>query len=177
MVEEELSRIAHITKMTLGFYRDSGAPTPVDIAELVREVLALYEAKLHAKNIHVHSDLEYPQQVFGSKGELRQVIANLVANAIDVLPPGGELTVATADSDAGVQLRVADNGHGIPDENLTRIFEPFFTTKAELGTGLGLWVTRQIVEKHGGTITVESSAAGTCFTICLPSAAQLSRAS
>ena len=177
MVEEELSRIAHITKMTLGFYRDSGAPTPVDIAELVREVLALYEAKLHAKNIHVHSDLEYPQQVFGSKGELRQVIANLVANAIDVLPPGGELTVATADSDAGVQLRVADNGHGIPDENLTRIFEPFFTTKAELGTGLGLWVSRQIVEKHGGTITVESSAAGTCFTICLPSAAQLSRAS
>ena len=177
MVEEELSRIAHITKMTLGFYRDSGAPTPVDIAELVREVLALYEAKLHAKNIHVQSDLEYPQQVFGSKGELRQVIANLVANAIDVLPPGGALTVAAADSDGSMHLRVSDNGHGIPAENLTRIFEPFFTTKAELGTGLGLWVSRQIVEKHGGTITVESSAAGTCFTICLPSAAQLSRAS
>jgi signal transduction histidine kinase len=177
MVEEELSRIAHITKMTLGFYRDSGAPTPVDIAELVREVLALYEAKLHAKNIHVQSDLEYPQQVFGSKGELRQVIANLVANAIDVLPPGGALTVAVADSDGSMHLRVSDNGHGIPAENLTRIFEPFFTTKAELGTGLGLWVSRQIVEKHGGTITVESSAAGTCFTICLPSAAQLSRAS
>jgi len=177
MVEEELSRIAHITKMTLGFYRDSGAPTPVDIAELVREVLALYEAKLHAKNIHVQSDLEYPQQVFGSKGELRQVIANLVANAIDVLPPGGALKVAAADSDGSMHLRVSDNGHGIPAENLTRIFEPFFTTKAELGTGLGLWVSRQIVEKHGGTITVESSAAGTCFTICLPSAAQLSRAS
>jgi len=177
MVEEELSRIAHITKMTLGFYRDSGAPTPVDIAELVREVLALYEAKLHAKNIHVQSDLEYPQQVFGSKGELRQVVANLVANAIDVLPPGGALTVAAADSDGSVQLRVSDNGHGISAENLTRIFEPFFTTKAELGTGLGLWVSRQIVEKHGGSITVESSAAGTCFSISLPSAAQLSRAS
>lgn len=177
MVEEELSRIAHITKMTLGFYRDSGAPTPVDLAELVREVLALYEAKLHAKKIRVHTELEYPQQVFGSKGELRQVIANLVANAIDVLPPGGALTVSAADSDGSAQLRVSDNGHGIPAENLARIFEPFFTTKAELGTGLGLWVSRQIVEKHGGTITVESSPDGTCFSICLPSAAQLSRAS
>ena len=177
MVEEELSRIAHITKMTLGFYRDSGAPTPVDIAELVREVLALYEAKLHAKEIRVHTELEYPQQVFGSKGELRQVIANLVANAIDVLPSGGALSVTAADSAGSVQLRVSDNGHGIPAENLTRIFEPFFTTKAELGTGLGLWVSRQIVEKHGGTISVESTPAGTCFSICLPAAAQLSRAS
>ncbi len=177
MVEEELARIAHITKMTLGFYRDSGAPTPVDLAELVREVLALYEAKLRTKNIRVHTELKYPQQVFGSKGELRQVIANLVANAIDVLPPGGALTVSAADSDGSAQLRVSDNGHGIPAENLTRIFEPFFTTKAELGTGLGLWVSRQIVEKHGGTITVESSPAGTSFSICLPSSAQLFRAS
>lgn len=177
MVEEELSRIAHITKMTLGFYRDSGAPTPVDVSELVREVLALYEAKLRAKSIRVYTELEHPEQVFGSKGELRQVIANLVANAIDVLPAGGALRVTAADSRGSVQLHVSDNGPGIPAENLTRIFEPFFTTKAELGTGLGLWVSRQIVEKHGGSIVVESTPAGTCFTIRLPSAAQLSRAS
>jgi len=105
------------------------------------------------------------------------VIANLVANAVDVLPGGGTIRVATTDSDGGVQLRVFDNGPGIPAENLARIFEPFFTTKAELGTGLGLWVSRQIVEKHGGTIAVESTSTGTCFTISLPSATQLSRAS
>ena len=130
MVEEELSRIAHITKMTLGFYRDSSAPTPVDIAELVNEVLSLYEAKLRAKKIHVGSELAPVQQVLGSKGELRQVIANLVANAIDVLPVGGAMKLAISESDDNVRLTVRDNGPGIAAENLTRIFEPFFTTKA-----------------------------------------------
>ena len=177
MVEEELSRIAHITKMTLGFYRDSGAPTPVDLRELVGEVIALYAVKLRAKSIRVHTEVGCSQIILGSKGELRQVIANLVANAVDVLPSNGALRLVATDSDGGVQLRVLDNGPGIPPEDLARIFEPFFTTKAELGTGLGLWVSRQIVEKHGGTIAVESTPGGTCFTISLPSATQLSRAS
>jgi len=177
MVEDELSRIAHITKMTLGFYRESGAPTPVDLGELVREVVALYEAKLRAKSIRVHTDAAASRPILGSRGELRQVIANLVANAVDVLSGGGAIRLVTTDLDGGVQLRVFDNGPGIPAENLARIFEPFFTTKAELGTGLGLWVSRQIVEKHGGTIAVESTSRGTCFTISLPSATQLSRAS
>jgi signal transduction histidine kinase len=177
MVEEELGRISHITKMTLGFYRDTGAPSQVDIGELVREVLALYESKLHAKNIRVQTELEYPQTVLGSKGELRQVIANLVANALDVLPNGGALTLSATQVQGAVQFSVADNGSGIPAENLSRIFEPFFTTKAESGTGLGLWVSRQIVEKHGGSITVESGPAGTRFIILLPAAAQLWQAS
>lgn len=177
MVEDELARIARITKMTLGFYRDGGAPTPVDMAELLREVLALYGAKLRAKNIHVRTDVECSQSVLGSKGELRQVVANLVANAVDVLPNDGSLTLAVHDSDSAVQLRVSDNGPGIPAENLSRIFEAFFTTKAELGTGLGLWVSRQIVEKHGGAISVESTPAGACFTVSLPCTTQLSRAS
>ena len=145
--------------------------------ELVREIVALYEAKLRAKNIRVHTDAAASQPILGSRGELRQVIANLVANAVDVLPGGGAIRVVTTDSNGGVQIRVSDNGPGIPAQNLARIFEPFFTTKAELGTGLGLWVSRQIVEKHGGTIAVESSPGGTCFTISLPSATQLSRAS
>ncbi len=177
MVEDELARIAHITKMTLGFYREGGVFSPVDIPELLRDVLTLYGAKLRLKNIRVQTDVSGSQPVLGSRGELRQVIANLVANAVDVLPPGGTLTLAAHDYDGSVQLRVSDNGPGIPAENLTRIFEAFFTTKAELGTGLGLWVSRQIVEKHGGTISVESTPAGTCFTVSLPSAAQLSRAS
>lgn len=177
MVEEELSRIAHITKMTLGFYRDRGTPVPVDVAELVSEVLALYESKLHAKRIRVRSHIERAQPILGSRGELRQVISNLVANAVDALPPGGRLDISAGEAGGNVWLRVADNGPGIAPENLSRIFEPFFTTKAELGTGLGLWVSRQIVEKHGGAITVESSPSGTCFTVSLPSAAQLPRAS
>jgi signal transduction histidine kinase len=177
MVEEELSRIAHITKMTLGFYRESGTLVPVDLADLVAEVLSLYQAKLHAKGIRVQNQVERAQPILGSRGELRQVLANLVANALDVLPAGGALEVSAGEAGGNVQLQVSDNGPGIPPENLNRIFEPFFTTKAELGTGLGLWVSRQIVEKHGGTIAVESSPNGTCFTICLPSASQLSRAS
>lgn len=177
MVEEELSRIAHITKMTLGFYRDSSTPVPVDVAELVGEVLSLYQSKLHAKRIRVRSQIERAQPILGSRGELRQVISNLVANAVDALPHGGSLEISAGEAGGSVWLRLADNGPGIPPGNLTRIFEPFFTTKAELGTGLGLWVSRQIVEKHGGTITVESSPSGTCFTVSLPSAAQLPRAS
>jgi signal transduction histidine kinase len=177
MVEEELSRMAHITKMTLGFYRDRGTPTAVDVAELVKEALSLYESKLQAKNIRVQTTIECAQPILGSKGELRQVIANLVANAVDVLREGGELAISADELDSSMRLRVADNGPGIPAENLSRIFEPFFTTKAELGTGLGLWVSRQIVEKHGGSITVESSSAGTRFTISLPTASELSRAS
>jgi signal transduction histidine kinase len=177
MVEEELSRIAHITKMTLGFYRDSGAPVPVSMTQLVSEVLSLYEAKLRAKDIRVQTEIECSQHILGSRGELRQVIANLVANAVDVLPNGGTLRLTATDSGGSVQVRVSDSGPGIPAENLTRIFEPFFTTKAESGTGLGLWVSRQIVEKHGGMITAESTPTGARFTISLPSASQLSRAS
>ena len=177
MVEEELSRIAHITKMTLGFYRESGAPTPVHVDELVQEILALYEAKLRAKNIHVQAHVQKLPPVLGSRGELRQVLANLVANALDALPSEGTLEISAADADGIVRLRVTDNGPGIPAPNLTRIFEPFFTTKADLGTGLGLWVSRQIIEKHGGTISVESAPGRTSFTISLPSASQLSRAS
>ena len=177
MVEEELSRIAHITKMTLGFYRESGALVPVGLADLVAEVLSLYQAKLHAKGIQVQTRIERAQPILGSRGELRQVLANLVANALDVLPHGGALDISAGEAGGSVQLQVSDNGPGIPPDNLNRIFEPFFTTKAELGTGLGLWVSRQIVEKHGGTIAVESSPKGTCFTITLPSASQLSRAS
>jgi signal transduction histidine kinase len=176
MVEEELSRIAHITKMTLGFYRESGAPTAVDMPELVREVLALYEAQLHAKDIHVHTHLQNTQPILGSRGELRQVVANLVANALDALPQQGRLEISAGEADGSICLRVTDNGPGIPTENLNRIFEPFFTTKADLGTGLGLWVSRQIIEKHGGTVTVESSPGRTSFTITLPSASELSQA-
>lgn len=177
MVEEELSRIAHITKMTLGFYRETGTPVTVDVAELLREVLSLYESKVHAKHIDLRSHIERAQPVLASRGELRQVISNLVANALDALAQGGSLEISSGQAGGSVWLRVADNGSGIPPENLTRIFEPFFTTKAELGTGLGLWVSRQIVEKHGGAIAVESNPSGTSFTVSLPSAAQLPRAS
>jgi signal transduction histidine kinase len=104
------------------------------------------------------------------------MIANLIANAIDALPEGGNLTIsafpAARNGSHGLEVRIEDDGIGIPAENLNRIFEPFFTTKADVGTGLGLWVTKQIAERHGGTVEVVSRLAGpkkgTVFSIYLP---------
>jgi len=178
MAEEEIGRIARLAQQTLGFVRDSGSPGRLNPTTILDEMLQLYSRKLRDKKIRVTRRYRDSTQISGYSGELRQLLANLLVNAVDAMAEGGVLQVRAAagrhprDGRAGFRIVVADNGCGIPPAAQARIFEPFFTTKKETGTGLGLWVSRGIVEKHGGSIRVRSRASGpktgTVFSIFLP---------
>jgi PAS domain S-box-containing protein len=158
--EQELERVSHIAKQTLGFYRDTGRPTNVAIDELLSNVLSVYRSKLNSKGIALHHQLEAHRPLRASRGELLQVFSNVIANSIDALGPGGSLHVETQEmtdaGSAGIQIVIRDDGSGIEAEHLARIFEPFFTTKERHGTGIGLWVAKQLIEKHGGRIQITS---------------------
>ena len=172
--DQELARVAQIAQQTLGFYRDTTRPVDVDMNKLLENVVALFHRKLTYKKIECSLDLEPELRIFGLQGELRQVFSNLVVNAIDASLHGNILIRAKRcrvnDCD-GISVLVCDQGSGIPAEVGARLFAPFFTTKASVGTGLGLWVTRGIVEKQGGTIHFRSSVGekpGTVFRVFLP---------
>jgi PAS domain S-box-containing protein len=182
LADTELQRVAHITKQTLGFYREHSAPVRFDPAVVLDSVLALLQTRIEARSLAVDKRYQPNLQVLGSHGEIRQVFSNVISNSIDALQPGGRLQIKIASSpdwrspaNRGVRITVADTGHGIAPGNLARIFEPFFTTKKDTGTGLGLWVSRQIVDKHAGSIRVRSrtgpNLSGTVFSIFLPVAA------
>lgn len=179
LAQDELKRMAHITRQMLGFYRDSADPVRVDLGELLQGVLDLYDRRIKNSGVavEVRDENAPPVQVFA--GEIRQVISNLLINAIDAMPDGGRVIIrvrAARDwsegGRVGARIVIADNGPGIPESLKTRIFEPFFTTKGQKGTGLGLWVSEGIVQKHQGTLRVRSSQregrSGTCFSIFLP---------
>lgn len=177
--EQELDRIAEITRHTLGFYRDSSTPVKINLGEIASGVLALYDRKLRFKKSSVKKRFAHDTEVCGFPGEIRQIFANLVANAIDAMPVEGRLTIKVAPScewslprRSGVRFTILDNGPGIPPEQLQEIFEPFYTTKKDIGTGLGLWLTQNLVRKHSGTIRVRSVAnsarSGTAFSIFFP---------
>lgn len=178
MAQAELKRVADISHQTLSFYRESPHLVPLDVAELIEGVLWLFDRPIRDKNIIVERRIDYWQKFAAYPGELRQVISNLVSNAIQAARPGGRLvirvheTVRRKTGEPGMCVVIADNGTGIAPENLPRIFEPFFSTKGENGTGLGLWVTKGIVERHRGTIRVRSTQAdphsGTVFSVFLP---------
>ncbi|MDP9037926.1 MAG: ATP-binding protein [Acidobacteriota bacterium] len=178
MAEEELRRVAQITTQTLRFHRQQTAAGETDLDLVVRSILALFDHKLAESAIQTHTRIAAARPLLCYAGEIRQVIANLVSNAIDAMPTGGALCVRVRPtriwrSGAGaVRVTIADSGHGMAPETMRRIFEPFFTTKADVGTGLGLWVSSTLVEKHGGHLTVRSSThpahRGTVFALVLP---------
>ncbi|HYG99758.1 MAG TPA: PAS domain S-box protein [Terriglobales bacterium] len=175
LAERELERVAHITRQTLGFYRETGQPTPVNVPEVVNGVLDLYGPKLKNKAISVQRRYRTPSSVRAIEGELRQIVSNLVSNSIDALGTNGMLHIRTSCPGLNngqrpkVRVTIADNGAGINSQHLKRIFEPFFTTKEAIGTGLGLWVTKELVNKHEGRIRVRSRVGkGTVFSIWLP---------
>jgi PAS domain S-box-containing protein len=176
LAEQELSRVSHITRQTLGFYRESKQPNEVDLPTLVEAVLNIYSNKFRTKNITIVRDFHPCPPIQGLSGELNQAVANLVSNAADAVPHGGTICVRIdCHEDASsktVNVTVEDDGPGIAPEHRDRIFEPFFTTKKDVGTGLGLWVTKEIIERHSGTVEVRSSndtnLSGTAFSITLP---------
>jgi PAS domain S-box-containing protein len=177
--EEELSRVAHITRQSLGFYRETSTPTRFKPALIVREVTGFYTERAIRLGVAFIVNARSDREVLGSPGELRQVLSNLLANSLDACARGATIRIeanSAADprnlSRPGVRITVADSGLGIPAKNLETIFEPFFTTKKDTGTGLGLWVSRELVVKHGGTMRVRSRTSnpfcGTVFSIFLP---------
>ncbi len=174
MAERELERVAHITRQTLGFYRDSSHPEVVELSSVVDAVLKLYSNKIESKCIQIDLRTGTCPPIWGAAGELRQVISNLLSNALDAVPPGGTIAVSCAQQQTPqglvAELIVEDSGPGIAPDNTSRIFDPFFTTKKDVGTGLGLWVSQEIVGRHGGTVTLrtESSLGGASFMILLP---------
>jgi len=177
--QAELARVSHITKQTLAFHRESDVPVRVNLNEVIESVSYLLSHKIRTKTIRLVQELQSTADVMGYPNEIRQVVTNIMENAIEASPDGGRLTVRLYPSvewnnsrQAGVRLIVADEGSGVPAEHRQRIFEPFFTTKGEKGTGLGLWVTNGIVQKHGGFIRTRSRTGaeqtGTVFSIFLP---------
>lgn len=174
--EDELERVSHIARQTLGYYRDTGSPASLYIHDLLENVLTVYRSKLTSNSISTDMQFDDSQKIVVSKGEMLQVFSNVVANAIDAMARGGVLTICTAISEGpkgkGIEIIVRDTGTGIRQDQLERVFEPFFTTKGEVGTGIGLWVARQLVNKRGGSISISSStqqgASGTQVTIFLP---------
>lgn len=178
MAQAELARVTHISKQTLGFYRQSNLLADISLTEVADGVLTLLERKLAAAHIEVITRFDTPAVVKGYAGELRQVISNLVLNAMEAVGKNGKIYLHIYEShdwrtgQRGVRFTILDSGIGIPDSKRSSIFEPFFTTKQERGTGLGLWVSNGIVHKHGGYMRVRSSqhpvGHGTCFSVFLP---------
>jgi signal transduction histidine kinase len=176
--DRELSRVAYIVSQTLGFYKQSERPVAVSVREAVLDVFELLKKKLHESSIEAYTSFECEGIIHGHYTEIRQIISNLVINALEAMPPKGKLCVRVSPSrnwrhngEPGVRLYVHDNGPGIPTNARGQIFEPFFSTKTDKGTGLGLWVIRSIVEKYGGSIRMRTSVGkdtGTSFSVFLP---------
>jgi PAS domain S-box-containing protein len=182
MAEQELARVTQISRAMLGLYRESKAPVVIDLKEMLQEILLLMERRFIELNVSVSTDMPQPVSVAAFPAELRQVFTNLIANAAEATSPGGQVKVSirpqTAATEAtgqkmqaGATVTIADNGSGITAEVQPHLFQPFFTTKGERGTGLGLWVSRGIINKHGGTISLDSdtsqAAHGTVVSVFL----------
>ncbi len=179
MASDELARIAQITGQLLTFHREAQSPVRVSLVEVIESVLVLFAPQIRKGHIVVEQRFESDGAVRGFPGELRQVFSNLVGNAIDAMPEGGRLVLRVRESARasdwgrrGLRVVIADSGTGIPVGARRNLFAPFYTTKGEKGTGLGLWVSRGIVEKHEGTIHFRSSSqpggSGTTFSVFLP---------
>ena len=176
---EEVGRVSHITQQTLKFYRQSTAPSSVQIPEILDSLLVLYHGKLVTNHVVVHRQYREAPQILCLAGDLRQIFANIIANAIDAMGSGGSLTIRVSASydwrdtgRRGIRTTIADSGTGMDAETLRKIYEPFFTTKNDMGTGLGMWVSAQLVERLRGDLRVWSSTrsgkSGTSFSLFLP---------
>lgn len=178
-VQSEVKRLSNITRRTLGFYRESTQPVLYRPADVMEEVISFYVPEASAKKVQLQALIRTRSETYGVPGELRQVLSNLISNSLDASPNGGFIRLVVRPSAdmldsgrTGLRITVADTGSGIPPSVLQHIFDPFFTTKLDTGTGLGLWVSKELVEKQGGRLRVRSTAfgphTGTIFSIFIP---------
>jgi len=174
-VETELGRVSHIAKQTLGYYREHAAATSASIGEIVLHAITIYEPRCKASGIEIKKAINSSRKIMLRRGEMMQVVSNLIMNAIYAMPAGGILSISVedaAESPDGIVLTVQDNGVGIAESDLPRVFEAFFTTHSTVGTGIGLFVAKQFVEGHGGQIEIKSRQDwedhGTSVRISLP---------
>jgi signal transduction histidine kinase len=179
--ERELGRVSQITAQTLSFYRENRRPAACQVSEVLNSAVSLLNSRIASSGVVLQVDFrDGTQPITCRDGELRQVFINLISNALEATPNAGMLVVRVRDSrrwdlpgcPAGVRVLIADTGTGISRETQRKIFEPFFTTKAETGNGLGLWVARDLIVKHGGSIRLWSRDraphTGTVFCVFLP---------
>jgi PAS domain S-box-containing protein len=176
--EDELLRVAHIVKQTLGFYRESQQPATVSIREVLDNVLELQSRHLQINGIVVERKYRTDGAIYGFPVELKQVFLNLIGNAVQAMPQGGRLRLHVRECTdrkthtKGIAVSVCDTGSGIQPDHAKRLFEPFFSTKSAKGTGLGLWISKGIVQKYDGTIRFRSICSpqrgATCFRVFLP---------
>ena len=174
-LETELGRVSHIAKQTLGYYRENAAASSASIGEIVLHAIAIYEPRCIAAGIEIEKAINSSRKIVLRRGEMMQVISNLMMNSIYAMQTGGILSISVedaADSPDGIVLTIQDNGVGIAEADLPRVFEAFFTTRSTVGTGIGLFVAKQFIEGHGGQIELESRQGGenhgTTVSIFLP---------
>jgi PAS domain S-box-containing protein len=176
--EEELSRVSEITMRALQFHRQPPSPVSADMVEILQSVLALFKGKFKLAGVQVEIKTEDKPQLICFAGEIRQVFVNLIANAVESMPDGGRLIVRVRPGvdwrtdQPGVRITIADTGYGMSAETREHIYQAFYTTKGSEGSGLGLWVTANIVRKHAGNIHVRSrrhpEGGGTVFSLVFP---------
>ncbi len=182
MAEQQARRIAEIAQKTLRFYRQSTMPARTRVADIIDSILDLYAVRMNTLDIHLDCDLDNSATLFCFEGEVRQVLSNLIDNAIDATSAGGRMIIrarrsgdwSRAGAPPGIRFTIADTGTGMSPEVRSRIFEAFFTTKEDTGTGLGLWVSMEIIQKHKAHIHVRSRASengrpsGSVFQLFIP---------
>jgi PAS domain S-box-containing protein len=173
--EEELGRVSHIAKQTLGYYREHAAASLASVGEIAEHALTIYEPRCTAAGITIRRSIGSSTNIVLRRGEIMQVVSNLIANSIYAMPKGGTLALSVSDAssgDDGVVLTVDDDGVGIAPTDLPKVFDAFFTTRTTVGTGIGLFVAKQFVEGHGGRIDIESNSKperhGTTVHVFLP---------
>jgi PAS domain S-box-containing protein len=177
-IEGELGRISHVTKQTLGFYRETNAPSAVRVGEMLNPLISILGMRARNKGINIRPEIRKDPEIYAVAGEIQQLIANLLSNSIDAVASGGLIRIridanrSNGRHPTGIRITIADSGRGIPPSDRPKLFEPFFTTKKDVGTGLGLWVCANIVQRHQGSILVKSSTthgrSWTVFSVFLP---------
>jgi len=173
--EDEMGRVSHIAKQTLGYYREHASASNASLAEIALHAIAIYEPRCMAAGIAIRKFLDSSRYVVLRRGEMMQVISNLITNSIYAMPAGGLLSISVKDAEGspdGIVLAIEDNGSGIAAKDLPSVFDAFFTTRNTVGTGIGMFVAKQFIEGHGGQITIESTNGaerhGTTVRVFLP---------